>query len=74
MVADPLSIGSGEFLALEFPACYWLEKSGYKVTYCSNSDLITPDVGLRCAAFLSLGHDECVSRSRFTYDLDEVYL
>ena len=28
------------------------------MTYCSNSDLITPDRGLKCKAFLSVGHDE----------------
>ena len=28
---DPLSFGSGEFLALEYPAAYWLEQHGYEV-------------------------------------------
>lgn len=58
VVNDPLSMGSGEFLALEFPLAYWLEQQGYDVTYCSNSDMLTPERGLKCRAFLSVGHDE----------------
>ncbi|MFO0909870.1 MAG: DUF6605 domain-containing protein [Isosphaeraceae bacterium] len=58
VVNDPLTFGSGEFLPLEFPLAYWLEQHGYDVTYCSNSDMITPDHGLRCKAFISVGHDE----------------
>lgn len=58
VVNDPLTVGSGEFLPLEFPLAYWLEQHGYDVTYCANSDLITPDRGLTCKAFLSVGHDE----------------
>jgi len=58
VVNDPLSFGSGEFLALEFPMVYWLERHGYDVTYCSNSDLLSPDRGLKCKAFVSIGHDE----------------
>ncbi len=42
----------------EFPLAYWLEQHGYDVTYCSNSDMLTPDHGLNCKAFLSVGHDE----------------
>jgi hypothetical protein len=53
VVNDPLTFGSGEFLPLEFPLAYWLEQHGYDVTYCSNSDLLTPDRGLRCQVFLS---------------------
>ena len=53
---NPQSIGSGEWLCFEFPFAYWLEQHGYDVTYCSNSDLVEPD--LRCKAFLSIGHDE----------------
>lgn len=37
---------------------YWLEKQGYDVAYCSNSDMISPDRGLKCKAFVSIGHDE----------------
>ena len=37
---------------------YWLEQQGYDVSYCSNSDMLTPDRGLKCKAFLSVGHDE----------------
>jgi hypothetical protein len=35
-----------------------MEQHGYDVTYCSNSDMLTPDRGLKCKAFLSVGHDE----------------
>jgi hypothetical protein len=52
------SVGSGEFLLWEYPLCYWLEKHGYDVTYCSNSDMVTPDRGLKCRSFISVGHDE----------------
>lgn len=55
---NPQSIGSGEWLCFEFPLAYWLEKEGYDVTYASNYDLITPDRGLKCKAFISSGHDE----------------
>lgn len=55
---NPQSIGSGEWLCFEFPMAYWLEQNGYDVTYCSNSDMITPDRGLKCKAFVSVGHDE----------------
>ena len=55
---NPQSVGSGEWLCFEFPMAYWLEQQGYDVTYCSNSDLHTPDRGLKCKAFLSVGHDE----------------
>jgi hypothetical protein len=55
---NPQSIGSGEWLCFEFPFAYWLEQHGYDVTYCSNSDMLTPERGLKCKAFLSVGHDE----------------
>ncbi len=55
---NPQSMGSGEWLCFEFPFAYWLEKEGYDVTYCSNSDLVTPDRALKCKSFLSVGHDE----------------
>jgi len=55
---NPQSIGSGEWLCFEFPFAYWLEQQGYDVTYCSNSDMLTPDRGLKCKTFLSVGHDE----------------
>ncbi len=55
---NPQSIGSGEWLCFEFPFAYWLESLGYDVTYCSNSDLLTPDRGLKCRTMLSVGHDE----------------
>lgn len=53
---NPQSVGSGSWLCFEFPLAYWLEKHGYDVTYCSNSDRVAPR--LNCKAFLSVGHDE----------------
>lgn len=58
VVNDPLTVGSGEFLPFEFPMAYWLEKHGYDVAYCSNSDMISPERGLKCKVFISIGHDE----------------
>jgi hypothetical protein len=58
VVNDPLTFGSGEFLPLEYPLAYWLEEQGYDVAYCTNSDMLTPDRGLNCKAFISVGHDE----------------
>ncbi len=55
---NPQSLGSGEFLCWEFPLSYWLEQHGYDVTYCSNSDLVSPTHGLQCKTLLSVGHDE----------------
>ncbi|MHC4993509.1 MAG: N,N-dimethylformamidase beta subunit family domain-containing protein [Planctomycetota bacterium] len=55
---NPQSVGSGEWLCFEFPFAYWLEKHGYDVTYCSNSDMLTPERGLKCKIMLSVGHDE----------------
>ncbi len=58
VVNDPLTVGSGEYLPLEFPLAYWLEQHGYDVSYCCNSDMLTPDRGLKCRAMISVGHDE----------------
>ncbi|MBM4088788.1 MAG: hypothetical protein FJ276_05065 [Planctomycetes bacterium] len=58
IVNDPLSVGSGEYISFEFPLAYWLEQHGYDVTYCTNVDMISPERGLKCKAFLSVGHDE----------------
>ena len=58
IVNDPLSVGSGEFISFEFPLAFFLEEHGYDVTYCSNVDLLSPDRGLKCKAFISVGHDE----------------
>ncbi len=58
VVNDPLTVGSGEFLPFEFPLAYWLEQHGYDVTYCCNADLVTPERGLKCKTFVSVGHDE----------------
>lgn len=55
---NPQTIGSGEWLCFEFPMAYWLEQQGYDVTYCSNSDMLSVDRGMKCKAFLSVGHDE----------------
>lgn len=58
VVDDPLTVGAGEYLPLEFPLAYWLEQHGYDVTYCCNSDMVTPERGLKCRTFISVGHDE----------------
>ncbi len=58
VVNDPLTLGSGEFLPLEFPLAYWLEEHGYNVAYVSNSDMVDPARGLKTKAFISVGHDE----------------
>lgn len=59
VVDQPLSQGSGEFLLWEYPFCYWLEKNGYDVTYCSNVDTHNNNAGLnRTKCFFSVGHDE----------------
>ncbi|MBB5030669.1 N,N-dimethylformamidase beta subunit family domain-containing protein [Prosthecobacter vanneervenii] len=55
---NPQSVGSGEWLCFEFPMAYWLEQRGYDVTYCSNSDMVTPERGFKCKAWISGGHDE----------------
>lgn len=55
---NPLSIGSGEFLLWEYPLCYWLEKEGYDVTYCSNVDNLDPANLSRAKTMISIGHDE----------------
>jgi hypothetical protein len=62
---NPQSVGSGEWLCFEFPFAYWLEQHGYDVTYCSNSDLLSPDRALNCKAFLSVGHDEYWDRRQY---------
>lgn len=56
---EPLTNGSGEFLMLEFPLAFWLEKEGYDVTYISNVDTHADGPGLRRGkVFVSVGHDE----------------
>ena len=55
---NPQSLGSGEYLCWEFPLAYWLEQHGYDVSYCSNSDMLTPERGLKSRCFVSVGHDE----------------
>jgi hypothetical protein len=70
---NPLSQGSGEFLLWEFPLAYWMEKHGYDVTYCSNTDVhADPGCLLRAKAFLSVGHDEYWSRAQFDHVLAAV--
>lgn len=62
----PLSQGSGEFLLWEFPLAFWLEREGYDVTYCSNTDTLSNAAGLlRAKGFLSVGHDEYWSLEQF---------
>ncbi len=63
---NPLSQGSGEFLLWEFPLAFWLERHGYDVTYCSNTD-VHADVKCvtRGKTFLSVGHDEYWSLEQF---------
>jgi len=64
----PLSQGSGEFLLWEFPFAYWLEREGYDVTYCSNTDVhANPTELLRAKGFLSVGHDEYWSLEQFNH-------
>lgn len=58
VVNDPLSVGSGEFLPFEFPLAYYLEQHGYDVSYCANSDLVSPDRALKTKCLISVGHDE----------------
>ncbi len=65
VVNDPQSIGSGEFLLFEFPLAYFLEQHGYDVSYVSNSDLVTPDRGLKCKCLISVGHDEYWDRRQY---------
>ena len=55
---NPQSLGSGDYLCLEFPLAYWLEQHGYDVTYCSNSDLLEAEAITRCRTLISVGHDE----------------
>ena len=55
---NPQSLGSGEYLLWEYPLAYWLEKHGYDVTYCSNTDMIEADQPLRAKVLISVGHDE----------------
>lgn len=58
VVNDPLSVGAGEWLSFEFPLAFFLEQHGYDVTYCSNSDMVSPERALQCKSFVSVGHDE----------------
>ncbi|MCU0710624.1 MAG: hypothetical protein MUC43_01100 [Pirellula sp.] len=58
VVNDPLTIGAGEYLPLEFPLAYWLEQNGYDVSYVCNSDMLSPERGLKSRVFISVGHDE----------------
>lgn len=65
VVNEPLSVGSGEWLCFEFPFAYFLEQHGYDVSYVSNSDMLSPERGLKCQAFLSVGHDEYWDRRQY---------
>lgn len=64
----PLSQGSGEFLLWEFPLAFWMEREGFDVAYCSNTDVhASADLLLRSRAFLSVGHDEYWSLEQFRH-------
>jgi len=63
---EPLTNGSGEFLLIEHPLAFWLEKEGYDVTYISNVDThADPDALRRGRVFVSVGHDEYWTREMF---------
>jgi hypothetical protein len=62
----PQSVGSGEFLLWEYPLLFWLEKHGYDVTYCSNSDVLDVAEPTRGRVFLSVGHDEYWDLRQYT--------
>lgn len=65
---QPLSQGSGEFLLWEFPLAFWMEREGYDVTYCSNTDIHASMEPLkRVKGFLSVGHDEYWSLEQFDH-------
>ena len=69
----PLSQGSGEFLLWEFPLAYWLEREGFDVTYCSNTDVHRDTKTLeRARGFVSVGHDEYWSLEQFGHVKDAV--
>ncbi len=63
---EPLTNGSGEFLLIEHPLAFWLEKEGYDVTYISNVDThADPEGLLRGKVFVSVGHDEYWTKEMF---------
>ncbi|HEX7861432.1 MAG TPA: N,N-dimethylformamidase beta subunit family domain-containing protein [Verrucomicrobiae bacterium] len=63
---EPLTLGSGEFLMIEFPLAFWLEKEGYDVTYISNVDTHAEGKGLlRAKGWVSVGHDEYWTQEMF---------
>ena len=63
---EPQTLGSGEFLMIEHPLAFWLEKEGYDVTYISNVDTHADGKGLlRAKAWLSVGHDEYWTQEMF---------
>jgi hypothetical protein len=63
---EPLTNGSGEFLMIEYPLAFWLEKEGYDVTYISNVDTHADGKGLlRGKVFISVGHDEYWTEQMF---------
>ena len=65
---SPLSVGSGEFLLWEYPLAFWLEREGYDLTYCSNTDVdADPTTVTRAKAFLSVGHDEYWSLKQYDH-------
>jgi hypothetical protein len=58
--------GNGRFGGWEYSMVRWLEREGYDVTYCTNTDLHDlPDPFKGRHGFLSLGHDEYWSKEMF---------
>lgn len=74
IIDAPQSQGSGEFLLWEFPLAYWLEREGYDVTYCSNTDVhADPGCLARAKAMLSVGHDEYWSLEQYNHVKEAVH-
>ncbi len=70
---SPLTVGSGEFLLWEFPLAFWLEKEGYDVAYCSNTDVdASIEAVTRAKAFLSVGHDEYWSLNQYNNVMEAI--
>ena len=60
---NPQSLGSGEWLCWEYPLAYWLEQQGYDVSYCSQTDTLTPDRALKCKTCIGMSAPITASRS-----------
>jgi hypothetical protein len=65
--------GTGEYFVFEYPFTYWLEREGYDVTYCSDLDTHRGTADFtRAKGFLSIGHDEYVTRAMYDNLLDAI--